>query len=133
MKTCNCPNLIRFFVPWCSCHLKVIRRVPTVEQDILTHFFPWDICGFRVAQSHVFCVARCRSLLILLSYFYWSLYCISSFDLQLLVTRGGSRSAPLKLEKIRFFAVKSWFITRNTQTIFAPPSARCNVFKCATL
>ena len=106
MKTCNCPNLIRFFVPWCSCHLKVIRRVPPVEQDILTHFFTWDICGFRVAQSHVFCVARCRSLLMLLSYFYWSLYCIFSFDLQLLVTRGGSRCAPPKIGKNMIFCRK---------------------------
>jgi hypothetical protein len=30
---------------------------------------------------------------------------------------------PLKLEKIRFFGVKSWFFTRNTPNIFAPPSA----------
>ena len=37
---------------------------------------------------------------------------------------GGTRRAPpLKLEKIRFFGVKSWFFTRNTPKIFAPPSA----------
>jgi hypothetical protein len=39
--------------------------------------------------------------------------------------------APLKLEKIWFFGVKSWFFTRNTPTIFAPPSARRNFSKCA--
>ena len=33
------------------------------------------------------------------------------------------RASPLKLEKIRFFGVKSWFFTRNTPQIFAPPSA----------
>ena len=38
---------------------------------------------------------------------------------------------PLKLEKIRFFGVKSWFFTRNTPKKFASPSARCNFFKCA--
>jgi hypothetical protein len=38
---------------------------------------------------------------------------------------------PLKLEKIWFFGVKSWFFTRNTPKHFAPPSARCNFFKCA--
>jgi hypothetical protein len=39
-------------------------------------------------------------------------------------SRGGSRRAPpLKLEKISFFGVKSWFFTRNTPKIFAPPSA----------
>ena len=40
---------------------------------------------------------------------------------------GGAHPArpppPLKLEKIRFFGVKSWFFTRNTPKIFAPPSA----------
>jgi hypothetical protein len=45
------------------------------------------------------------------------------------VIRGGSRGGrtrrapPLKLEKIWFFGVKSWFFTRNTPQIFAPPSA----------
>ena len=34
--------------------------------------------------------------------------------------------ASLKLEKIWSFGVKSWFFTRNTPTIVAPPSARCN-------
>ena len=41
--------------------------------------------------------------------------------------------APLKLEKIWFFGVKSWFFTRNTQKIFAPLSAQHNFFKCAPL
>ena len=52
-------------------------------------------------------------------------------------TRGGSRGGapgarpPLKLEKIWFFCVKSWFFTRNTPKIFAPPSVRRNFFKGA--
>jgi hypothetical protein len=41
------------------------------------------------------------------------------------------RAPPLKLEKIRFFGVKSWFFTRNTPKNFPPPSARRNFFKCA--
>jgi hypothetical protein len=46
--------------------------------------------------------------------------------------QGGARRAPsLKLETIWFFGVKSWFFTRNTPNIFAPPSARRNCFKCA--
>jgi hypothetical protein len=41
---------------------------------------------------------------------------------------GGARTRrapppPLKLEKRWFFGVKSWFFTRNTPKIFAPPSA----------
>jgi hypothetical protein len=41
--------------------------------------------------------------------------------------------APLKLEKIWFFGVKSWFFTRNTPKMFAPPSAWRPFFKCAPL
>ena len=33
------------------------------------------------------------------------------------------RAPPLKLEKIWFVCVKSWFFTRNTSKMFAPPSA----------
>jgi hypothetical protein len=32
---------------------------------------------------------------------------------------------------ILIFGVESWFFTRNTPTIFTPPSARRNFFKCA--
>ena len=52
-------------------------------------------------------------------------------------SRGGSRGRtpppppPLKLEKLWFFGVKSWFFTRITPKMFAPPSARRNFFKCA--
>ena len=38
---------------------------------------------------------------------------------------------PPKIGKIWFFGVKSWFFTRNTPKIFAPPSARRKFFKCA--
>ena len=44
---------------------------------------------------------------------------------------GGTRRAPLKLEKIWFFGVKLWFFTRNTPNNFAPPSAGPNFCKCA--
>ena len=37
---------------------------------------------------------------------------------------------PRQLEKIWFSGVKSWFFTRNTPNISAPPSARRNCFKC---
>ena len=38
---------------------------------------------------------------------------------------GGAPGAPppLKLEKIRFFGVKSWFFTQNTPKMFPPLSA----------
>ena len=41
-----------------------------------------------------------------------------------------ARAPTLKLEKIWLFGVKSWFFTRNTPKMFAPPSARRNLFKC---
>ena len=90
--------------------------------------------------------------------------CCLNWTISLGIIRGGSRggrtrrASPLKLEKIIFFGVKSWFFTRNTQKIshlppqlekiwffgvkswfstrnipkiFAPPSARRIFFKCA--
>ena len=45
--------------------------------------------------------------------------------------QGVGAPPPLKLEKIWFFCVKSWFFTRNTPKFFAPPSARRNFLKCA--
>ena len=49
------------------------------------------------------------------------------------VDPGGAPGArPPKIGKnMIFFGVKSWFFTRNTPKIFAPPSARRNFFKCA--
>jgi len=50
-------------------------------------------------------------------------------------SRGGGgaarRAPPLKLGKIWFFFLKSWFFTRNTPNIFAPPSPLADFFKCA--
>jgi hypothetical protein len=49
-----------------------------------------------------------------------------------LETRGGGTPPPpppIKLEKIWFFGVKSWFSIRNTPKIFAPHSARRNFIR----
>jgi hypothetical protein len=40
----------------------------------------------RVAGSLVFCLVSCRLLLVLLSFFFWPLYCLSAFELRLLIT-----------------------------------------------
>ena len=45
------------------------------------------LSGVRVAQSLVFYVMSCRSLLVIFSFSFWSLYCLSFFYLGLLVTR----------------------------------------------
>jgi hypothetical protein len=42
---------------------------------------PVDLIGVRGAQSLVFCVEYCTSLLVFLSFFYWPLHCLSFFDL----------------------------------------------------
>jgi len=55
----------------------------------------------RVDQSLVFCVVFCRSLFVLLSFFIWSLRCLS-FDLRLLITHLVS-SDFLKLELTLFY------------------------------
>ena len=49
--------------------------------------------------------------------------------------QGGTAGArPPKIgKKKRFFCVKSWFFTRNTPNIFAPPSARRNFLKYTPL
>ena len=64
---------------------------------------------------------------------------LQNYRKQLDIYRGGSRGGggaprpapPLKLGKIWFFGVKSWFFTRNTPKIFSPPTVRRNLFKCA--
>ena len=68
-----------------------------------------------------------------------NVFCIVTLSIVIyLDNRGGSREGggggrPLKLDKIWFFGVKSWFFTRNTPKFVAPPSARRNYFKCAPL
>ena len=63
--------------------------MPLVEQELLTlpdHLSSPPVCsGVRVARSVVFCVVFCRSLFVLLSFFFWPLCCLS-FDLQILIT-----------------------------------------------
>ena len=98
------------------------RKVLVLCEQVVVEFWPQDILTFVGSIG----VARlkCHGL---------QTHILKSGDF-----RGGSRGegahparAPLKLEKIWFFGVKSWFFTRNTPQIFAPPSARRNFFKCA--
>ena len=50
-----------------------------------TSEFTLVISGVHVAQSLVFCVVFCESLFDISSFFFWPLYCLSFFDLQLLI------------------------------------------------
>jgi hypothetical protein len=70
--------------------IRVTRWVLLVKQELLSlpeHLssplvFSW-VC---VARSSVFGVMFCRSLFILLFFFFWSLYCLSFYDLQIPTT-----------------------------------------------
>jgi hypothetical protein len=56
--------------------------------------WPWRVhtssslvfSGARCARSYIFCVMLCLSLFVLFSFFFWSLYCLSFFDLRLVIT-----------------------------------------------
>ena len=69
---------------------RVTRRMPHVEQDILTFHehlsSPPVFSGVRVARSFIFCVMFCRSLFALLFFFFLLLCCLPFFDLLLLIT-----------------------------------------------
>ena len=47
---------------------------------------PPVFCGVCVARSLVLCVMFCRSLFVLLSFFFWPLCCLFFFNLWLLIT-----------------------------------------------
>jgi hypothetical protein len=82
-----------FNITWCLCRLKVALRVSPVEQELFTglehprsppYFF---LFLERVGGSccSIFTVLSiCRSLFVLLFFFFWSLYCLS-FELRLLI------------------------------------------------
>jgi hypothetical protein len=69
---------------------KVTRRVPHVEQRLLTLRSTWVhprfFNGIRVAWSSVFWETFCWSLFVLLSFFCCPLYYLSFSDLRLLIT-----------------------------------------------
>ena len=48
--------------------------------------FTHSFSGVRVAQSLVLSVVFCRDHCLSFSYFFWPLYCLSFFDLRLLIT-----------------------------------------------
>jgi hypothetical protein len=77
---------IRFFPHWwliTGFEKRVARWVPHVEQELPT--IPNHPCfsGVRVARSLVFWVKVCRSLFVLLFFFFQPLFFMSFFDLSL--------------------------------------------------
>jgi hypothetical protein len=61
---------------------KITRRIPHVKQELLSlpENLSWPLIFSRVhvTRSLVFCVVFCRSLFVLLSFFFRSLYCLSN-------------------------------------------------------
>ena len=56
----------------------------------------------RVARSLIFYVMFCSSLFVLFYFFFWSLYCLSFFDLLLLMTPLVSSNVSLLLFTVSF-------------------------------
>jgi hypothetical protein len=90
MPTSNqAPCIFSPWYSWIIAHLALNNNhswVPLAELDYLSIHCTCFFCGIRVAQSLVFCVVFCRLLFVLLSFFFWSLYCLSVTDIQLLIT-----------------------------------------------
>jgi len=76
---------------------RVRRWVPLVEQELFTlpeHLrSPPVFSGVRFTRYLVLCVMFCRSLFVLLYFFFWPLFCLS-FDLQILITPSVSLNSP---------------------------------------
>ena len=58
------------------------QKLPTLPERLGT---PTVFSCVRVARPLVFCVVFSKSLFVLLSFFYWSYYCLSFFDLRILI------------------------------------------------
>ena len=113
--------VISWLVVWC-----------TIKMYMLPVMSQWQ----RVVQNWVFYFSKTKrkSDVIVYSNVYVNFRVwVDDPTVHCLVHRGGSRGGGLKLEKIWFFGVKSWFFTRNIPTIFALPSTRRNFFRCAPL
>jgi hypothetical protein len=69
---------------------RLTRRVSLVEQELLTlpeHMSVHPVISeVHVARSLILCVMFCTSLFVLLSISFWSLFCLSFFDVWILIT-----------------------------------------------
>ena len=72
-----------FHIRWYSCQLQVMEKELLALPEHQSS--PPMLSGVRVARSLIFCVVLCRSLHVVLSFFFiWSSYYLSFFDLLLL-------------------------------------------------
>ena len=74
---------------WCLDFIRLTRRVPLVEQELLTipeHLSsPAVFSGVRVTRSLVLCVCFVERCLSFSPFFFWPLCCLFFFDIRILV------------------------------------------------
>jgi hypothetical protein len=94
IQTCSCGHLYwkvtfflscywKFHVNWTSTGATSGAGLPTLPEHLNS------IPGFsrvRVTRSLILCVMSCRSLFVLLFFFFWPLCCLSFFDLRIPIT-----------------------------------------------
>ena len=74
------------FCPFCSIFIFLCNVVFSFVFFLLLLLLAASTLHDRFAQSLVSCIVLCRSLFVLLSLFFWSLYCLFFFDLLPLIT-----------------------------------------------
>ena len=85
---CYILHIVRFTF-WHELYLFVSRvtpQLPLVEQELFVlpgHWCPFPFMYLTLSLG--FCVLFCRSLFVILSFFFWPLHCFSVFALRLLV------------------------------------------------
>ena len=81
-----------FNFTWCLCRLEVALRVSPVElftglehPRLPPYFYFFGEGGRFMLLNLYWFLVFCRSLFVLLFFFFWSLYCLSFFELRLLI------------------------------------------------
>ena len=102
---------------------KVTRRVLLMEQEFLSHpkhpRWPPMLSGVCVARSLVFCVVFCRSLIVLLSFFFLPLYYLFFFYLRVFVSLVSSNLSYVLSFMTRSFIPSFCYIILNAPTLFS--------------
>ena len=100
------------------CRLSLSQLGPFLQSWLITgcrrHYLPFRstwapcFCEVHVAQSLVLYVVFCRSLFVHMSFFFWSLHCLSVFGLRLLITPLGSSNFSKKNLQYEILKAISW-------------------------
>jgi hypothetical protein len=113
-----------FSIPY---HIAQIYKNYYIFVEHLT--LPTIVGGFRVARSFVFCVLFCRSLFVLLSFFFWP-FCCLSFDLRLLITSFVPSSLSCRFVLRGFYTVISMGCFSSQDLYYS--SAKRNLMSCVS-